>query len=144
MSFEETDTDESASSLSEVSSLDDDFDQMRLESGSSDSEVTDEEVDSRSWNEIESDSDEEFLEDHGLVDEVTSATEGDIILPIDCCRTKLLVSWFGKPIGTRSNTCKPMRLVDGQTFVNGNKLVTKRCSSSLGSSSRWDWCKCRN
>lgn len=86
MSFEETDTDESASSLSEVSSLDDDFDQMRLESGSSDSEVTDEEVDSRSWIEIESDSDEEFLEDHGLVDEVTSATEGDIILPIDCYR----------------------------------------------------------
>jgi hypothetical protein len=48
MSFEETDTDESASSLSEVSSLDDDFDHMRLECGSSDSEVTDEEVDSRS------------------------------------------------------------------------------------------------
>ena len=72
--------------IGEVSSLDDDFDQMRLESGSSDCEVTDEEVDSRSWNEIESDSDEEFLEDHGLVDEVTSATEGDIILPIDCYR----------------------------------------------------------
>jgi hypothetical protein len=69
MSFEETDTDEGASSLSEVSSLDDDFDQMRLESGSSDSEVTDEEVDSRSWNEIGSDSDAGFLEDHGLVDE---------------------------------------------------------------------------
>ena len=47
MSFEETDTDESASSLSEVSSLDGDFDRMRLESGSSHSEVTDEEVDSR-------------------------------------------------------------------------------------------------
>ena len=86
MSFEETDTDESASSLSEVSSLDDDSDQMRLESGSSDSEVTDEEVDSRSWNEIESDSDAEFLEDHGLVDEVTSTTEDNIILPIDCYR----------------------------------------------------------
>ena len=86
MSFEETDTDESASSLSEVSSFDDDFDQMRLESGSSDSEVTDEEVDSRSWNEIESDSYAEFLEDHGLVDEVTSATEDNIILPIDCYR----------------------------------------------------------
>ena len=86
MSFEETDTDESASSHSEVSSLDDDFDQMCLESGSSDSEVTDEEVDSRSWNEIESDSDEEFLEDHGVVDEVTSVAEGDIILPIDCYR----------------------------------------------------------
>ena len=86
MSFEETDTDESAILLSKVSCLDDDFDQMRLESRSSDNEVTDEEVDSRSWNEIESDSDAEFLEDQGLVDEVTSAIEDDRILPIDCHR----------------------------------------------------------
>ena len=86
MSFEETDTDESASSLSEVSSFDDDSDQMRLESGSSHSEVTDEEVDSQSWNEIESDSDAEFLEDHGLVDAVTSATEDNVSRPIDCHR----------------------------------------------------------
>ena len=86
MSLEETDTDKSASSLSKVSSLDDDFDRMRLESGSSHSEVTDEEVDSRPWNKIELDSDAEFLENHGLVDEVISATEDNISLPIDYYR----------------------------------------------------------
>ncbi len=36
MSFGEIDTEESTRSLSEVSSLDDDFDRMHLESGSSD------------------------------------------------------------------------------------------------------------
>jgi hypothetical protein len=36
MSFEETDTEASASSLSEVSFLDDDFDTIQLESDSSD------------------------------------------------------------------------------------------------------------
>ena len=40
MSFEETDTEESVGSLSEVSSLDDDFDKIHLESESSDEEVT--------------------------------------------------------------------------------------------------------
>ena len=45
MSFEESETEESASSLSEVSSLDDDFVRMDLESGASDEEGTDDEID---------------------------------------------------------------------------------------------------
>jgi hypothetical protein len=53
MSFEEIDTEDSASSLSEVSSLNDDFDTMYLESGSSDGEVTGDDMDSNAWNEIE-------------------------------------------------------------------------------------------
>jgi hypothetical protein len=87
MSFEETNTEESVSSLSEASSLDDDdFASMHLESGSSDEEMSDDEVGSNVWNEIESESDAEFMEDHGLVEEVTSASEDNIINPIDCYR----------------------------------------------------------
>ena len=86
MSFEETDTEESGSSLSELSFLDDDLDRMHLESGSSDEEMSDDEVGSNVWNEIESESDAEFMEDHGLVEEVTSASEDNIINPIDCYR----------------------------------------------------------
>ncbi len=45
MSFEKTHKEDSANSLSQVSSLDDDFDTMQLESGSSNQEVTDDDVD---------------------------------------------------------------------------------------------------
>ena len=74
MSFEEIDTEESTSSLSEVSSLGDDLDSMRLESGSSDGEMSDDEMDSNSCNEIKSESDAEFMEEHGLDEDVTSKT----------------------------------------------------------------------
>jgi len=53
-SFEESETEESASSLSEMRSLNDDFVRMDLESGNSDEEITDEEVDSQVWSEIQS------------------------------------------------------------------------------------------
>jgi hypothetical protein len=86
MSFEETDTEESASSLSELSFLDDDLDRMHLESGSSDEEMSDDEVGSNVWNEIESESDADFMEDHGLVEEVTSVSEDNMVNPIDCYR----------------------------------------------------------
>ena len=43
MLFEETDTEDSASSLTEVSSLNDNFNSMRLESESSGVEMTDDE-----------------------------------------------------------------------------------------------------
>jgi hypothetical protein len=46
MSFEESGTEESTSSLSDVSSLDDDFVRMDLEPGNSDEETTSHEVDS--------------------------------------------------------------------------------------------------
>jgi hypothetical protein len=84
MSFEESETEESASSLSEVSSLDDEFVRMDLESENSDEELTDDEVDSQVWSEIQSESDAEFMEDYGLVQEVTSASGDNTILPIDC------------------------------------------------------------
>ena len=74
MSFEEIDTEESTSSLSEVSSMDDDLDSMRLETGSSVEEMWDDEMDSNSWNEIKSESDAEFMEEHGLDEDVTSKT----------------------------------------------------------------------
>ena len=64
MSSEEANTEDSVDSLSEVSSLDDDFARIHFESGSSDEEVTNDEVDSNVWREIESESDGEFLEDH--------------------------------------------------------------------------------
>jgi hypothetical protein len=56
---------------------------MQLEPGSSDEEVTDDDVDSHAWNEIESESDAEFLEDHRLIEEVTSISEENTI---DCYR----------------------------------------------------------
>ena len=86
MSFEESKTEESTSLLSEVSSLDDDFVRMGLESENSDDEDADDELDSPVWNEIQLESDEEFMEDYGLVQEVTSASRDNTILPIDCYR----------------------------------------------------------
>jgi hypothetical protein len=71
MSFEETDIEESANSL---------------ESGTSEEEVSDDEVDSHSWHEIESESDGDFLEDDGLIEEVTPASEHNTIDPVDCYR----------------------------------------------------------
>ena len=86
MSSEEASTGDSIDSLSEVSSLDDDFAKMHFESTSSDEEVTDDEVDSNVWSEIESESDGEFLEDHGIVEQVTPTSEDGTINPIDCYR----------------------------------------------------------
>ena len=71
MSFEETDTEDSTISFSEASSLDDDFDATNLQSNSSNEASTDSEVNLHVWNDIESDSDEEFLEDHRFVEELT-------------------------------------------------------------------------
>ena len=69
-----------------MSSLDDDLDGMHLESGRSVEEMSDDEMDSNSWNEIELELDEEFTEDHGLVEEVTSVLEDNKVHPIDCYR----------------------------------------------------------
>ncbi len=76
MSSEEVSTVDSADSLTEVSSLDDDFARMHFESASSDEEVTDDEMDSNVWSEIESESDGEFPEDHGIVAKVTPTSKG--------------------------------------------------------------------
>ena len=86
MSFEESDTEESASSLSELSFLDDDPDRMYFESESSDEGMSDDKMDSDVWNEIESESDPEFMEDHGPVEEVTSASSNNVVNRIDCYR----------------------------------------------------------
>jgi hypothetical protein len=64
MLFEEMGTEDSAGSLSKVSSLDAAFDTTNLESDSSDEEVTDDDMDSYTWDEMESELDAEFLEDH--------------------------------------------------------------------------------
>ena len=49
-------------------------------------ENNDNDMDSHTWNEIEPESDAEFLEDHGLIEEVTSISEDNTINPIDCYR----------------------------------------------------------
>ena len=67
MSSEEASKEDSVCSLGEMSSFDDDFAWMHFESASSDEDVTDDEVDSSVWSEIESEADGEFLEDHGTV-----------------------------------------------------------------------------
>jgi hypothetical protein len=48
--------------------------------------MTDDEVDSQVWSEIQSESDAGFMEDYGLVQGVTSASGDNTILPIDCYR----------------------------------------------------------
>ncbi|CAF4261653.1 unnamed protein product [Rotaria sordida] len=58
---------------------------MQFESSSSE-EVSDYGLDSQVSNEIESVSDAEFQEDHGLVEEVTPTSEDNTINPIDCYR----------------------------------------------------------
>jgi hypothetical protein len=74
----EASTEDSADSLSGVSSLDDNLATMRLESASSDEENTDDEIDSES--------DGKFLKDHGIIEEVTSTSRDSTINPIDCYR----------------------------------------------------------
>ena len=85
MSFEETDTEESIRSLSGMSSLDDDFDRIHLESESSREEVAVDEMESKVWNKTKPESDDKFMEDHGFVEEVTSISEDNIIQGCQKC-----------------------------------------------------------
>ncbi len=63
---------------------------MHLDFDNSDEEVTDDDNDdnmnSYTWNEIEPESNAEFLEDHGLIEDATSTSEDNTINPIDCYR----------------------------------------------------------
>jgi hypothetical protein len=82
---------------------------MQFESSSSEEEIADDDVDLQVWNEIESESDAEFQEDYGIVEEVTSASEDNTksipLMVIDISSlTKLLVSWFAKQIDIRRTT----------------------------------------
>ena len=86
MSSEEVSTEDSVNSLSELSSLDDDFAKMHFESASSGEEVTVNEVDSNVWSEIKSESDGECLEDYGVVESGIPTSEDGTIDPIDCYR----------------------------------------------------------
>lgn len=90
MLFEETDTEESGNSQSDVSSLDDGFSRIQFESTSSEEQVTDDsdddDMDSQVWSEIESESDNEFSEDYGMMEEVSTNSEDGVINPIDCYR----------------------------------------------------------
>ena len=85
-----TDTEDSASSLGELASLNDELDTMNLDFDNSDENVSDHEDDnemnSHTWDEIEPESDAEFLEDHGLIEDVISTSEDNTINPIDCYR----------------------------------------------------------
>ena len=86
MSSEETGTEDSVDSLSEVNPLNNDFDRMYFESASSDEEIPDDEGDSNVWSKIESDSHGKFLEGHGIVEQVMPTPENNTINPIDCYR----------------------------------------------------------
>jgi hypothetical protein len=131
-----------------VSSLDDDSDSMHLESGSSIEEMSEDAMDSNCWNEIESELDEEFMEDHGLVEEVTSASEDNTVHPIDCYRhfiTEEIIDLMVRETNRYAEQFfELMRLPVGPNFVNENQPLIKRCSSFLESLSRWGWYKCRN
>lgn len=83
MSFQESETEERTSLLSEVSSLDDDFFMIDLESGNSDKDITDNEVDSQVWSERQAVSNAEIKEDYGLIREGTSVPGDNTLSPID-------------------------------------------------------------
>ncbi|CAF1534963.1 unnamed protein product [Rotaria sp. Silwood1] len=57
---------------------------MQFELSSSEEEVTDDDRDLQVWNKIESESDAEFQEDYGIVEEVEPTSENTTINPIDC------------------------------------------------------------
>ena len=81
----ESETDDSASSFIEVSSLDDDFIRMDLESRNFD-EGTNDGLYSQVWSEIQPESDVESMGDYGLVQEVKATWGDNKILSIDCYR----------------------------------------------------------
>ncbi len=62
-------------------------------------------MDSSVWGEIESESDTEFSEDYGMMEEVPTNSEDSTINPIDISSLmRLLDSWFGKLIDMQNNT----------------------------------------
>ena len=67
MSSEETNVEESADSLSAMSSLDDGFVRMQFKSVGSDGKVTGCEKDWKVWSEIEAEPADKFLKDNGIV-----------------------------------------------------------------------------
>ena len=108
MSSQEVSTEDSVDSLSEVSSLDDDFAKMHFTSASSDEEVTDNEVDSNVWSEIKSGSGGECLKDYGVVQSVTPTSEDSTINPIDCYRhfiTDEIISLMVREINRYAEQC---------------------------------------
>ena len=132
MSSEETDTEGSRSTSSDVSSLDDDFARMQFESSTSEEEVTDDDRDVQVWNEIDSESDAEFQEDHGIVEEVTPTSEDNTINPIDCYRhfiTDEIISLM--VCETNRYAEQHLRTQDSlpndHKFFNGNQLLMKKC-----------------
>ncbi len=115
--------------------MDDDFDRMDFESASSDEAVTDDEVDSHAWSEIESESDAEFLKDHGFVEEVTPASE-------DCYRHFITDEIIGLIVREANRYAEQylqlMRLAGGQKFFNGtciqsNPLIEEVLSMNIPS-----------
>ena len=66
--------------------FDNDIARMHFESATSDEKITDDEVDSNVWSEIESEPDCEFLEDYGIVERVILTSEDGVIYSVDCYR----------------------------------------------------------
>jgi hypothetical protein len=88
MLFEEIDTEESSDLQSDVSSLDDGLSRMQFGSSSSEEQFTDDDDDVHSevWDEIEPESDGEFTEDYGMMEELPANSRNNTINPIDCYR----------------------------------------------------------
>jgi hypothetical protein len=88
MLFEEMDTEESGNSQSDVSSLDNDFSRVRFESSSAEEQVMDDDGDDDAhlhvWGEIESESDAEFSEEYGMMEELSAKSEVSTNNPVDC------------------------------------------------------------
>ncbi len=114
-----------------MSSLDDDFARMHFESASSDEAVIDDEVDSNGWSEIESESDGEFLEDHGIVEQVTPTSKDGTINPIDFYRhfiTDEVISLMVRETnGYAEQYLLTHRLSKRSRNLQWNQLPMKKC-----------------
>ena len=129
MSSEEAGTEDSVDSLSEVTSSDKDFDRIHFKSESSDEEISDDEVDSNVWNEIESDSHGEFLEVRGIVEQVMPTSEDDTINPIDCYRHFITDEVINLMIRETNRYAEQQHKPSKQSKKNFNKnqLLMKKC-----------------
>jgi hypothetical protein len=151
MLFEETDTEESDNSQSEVSSLDNGFFGIRLESSSSEDQVTndgdDSDADSQVWGEIESESDAEFSEDYGMVEEVPANLKDCTINPIDCYRhfiTDEIISLMVRETNRYSEQhLQTQKLSKRSKSLQWKPTTNEEMLKFLGIILKRDWCKCR-
>ena len=95
-----------------------------------------------SLGEIESESDTEFSEDYGMMEEVPVNSEDSTINPIDCYRhfiTDEIISLMVRETNRYANNAyKGRSLPNDRKLFNGNQVLMKKCSSFWALLLKWD------